>query len=76
VHALNSTFNVVFARLSEDSPAWAVRSVFAVSEHWRLASPYSPLPEELGVVRSPVPGVRVAARSEDAIHAMSSQLVH
>jgi hypothetical protein len=65
VHALNYAFNVVFPRLSEDSPAWAVRFVFAVSEHWHLASPYSP-----------VPGVRVAARSEDAIHGMSSHLAH
>ena len=76
MHALDYAFNVVFARLSEDSPAWAVRFVFAVSEHWHLASPYSPVPEELGVVRSPAPEVRVAARSEDATHAMSSQLVH
>jgi hypothetical protein len=74
VQALKLCVTLVCALLSEDSPAWAVRSVFAVSERWHWASPYFPLPEEPDVARSAVPGVRVAARSEDATHGMPSQL--
>ena len=76
MQALISLFNVVFARLLKDSPAWVVRFVFAVSERWHWASGYSPLPEEVGVVRSPAPAVRVAARFEDAIRGKSSQSAH
>ena len=60
---------LVCALLSEDSPARAVRSVFAVSERWHV-----PLPEKPVAARSAVPGVRVGARSEDATHGMPSQL--
>ena len=65
---LHQVVNVVFALV------WAVRLVFAVWERWHLALPCSPLPEERDAARSAVPGVRVAACSEDAIHERSSQL--